>query len=351
MSIQTAAMRSSGDFAPSSSRGTGWPARRTTVVITRPAPTEAIATADTWHYRWWMRPVSIAAAIAFTLSSVAHGQTVTRTAGRITITADLADAFPGGMVTVTARSRRPIRGIAYAILDGRRCPAFSAPDGLRALVPIPVTHWPGPATLGVEIRTVRGRQRIPLPIAIEERVYSAGSRVLPEVKRAMLTLPGSVRDGRALLLHLRTLTPILHGRGPFLPPVDAPAAPSFGGRQTYAGGADVEARTDAIHGEYHRGLDYAVAVGTPVHAPAAAVVQFAGPLTLSGETVILDHGQGLLSAFFHLSRADVRAGELVLAREVVGLSGESGIAPEPHLHWAVYLHGVAVDPRVTERLH
>lgn len=292
----------------------------------------------------------LAAAVALVLPALTRGETVTRTAGGVTVGADLADAFPGGMIPVHVRSRRPIRGVVYGILDGRRCPAFRAPDGLRALVPIPVTHWPGPTTLGVEIRTARGRQRIPLPITIEERVYPAGSRVLPEVKRAMLTSPRGVRDGRALLQHLRTVTPLLMGRGPFRPPVDAPASATFGGLSTYVGGSDVEARTDAIHGEYHRGLDYAVPAGTPVRAPGAGAVSFAGLLTLSGETVVLDHGQGMVSAFFHLGRAGLRAGDRVSAGEIIGVSGESGIAAEPHLHWAVYLHGVAVDPRVTERL-
>ena len=107
---------------------------------------------------------------------------------------------------------------------------------------------------------------------------------------------------------------------------------------------------DAIFGEYHRGLDYDVAPGTPVKAPAAGTVLFAGPLGLSGRTVVVDHGQGLVSVFSHLTDAGVRQGERVDAGGTVGTSGESGIAAAPHLHWAVYLLGVAIDPRVTERL-
>ena len=73
---------------------------------------------------------------------------------------------------------------------------------------------------------------------------------------------------------------------------------------------------------------------------------FAGPLALSGETVVIDHGQGVVSVLQHLSRVDTRAGDVVPAATVVGLSGMTGLAPEPMLQWRVYLHAVPVDPTV-----
>jgi len=89
-----------------------------------------------------------------------------------------------------------------------------------------------------------------------------------------------------------------------------------------------------------------VPVGTPVRAPGAGTVLFAGPLALSGETVVIDHGQGVLSVLQHLSRVDGRPGDPVAAAAVVGLSGDTGLAPQPILQWRVYLHAVAVDPTV-----
>jgi murein DD-endopeptidase MepM/ murein hydrolase activator NlpD len=120
----------------------------------------------------------------------------------------------------------------------------------------------------------------------------------------------------------------------------------FGEPRTYTGAADVESRIDALQGERHRGLDYAVPVDTPVRAPAAGTVLFAGPLALSGETVVIDHGQGVLSVLQHLSRVDARTGDVVPSASIVGLSGDTGLASEPMLQWRVYLHGVAVDPGV-----
>jgi len=75
-------------------------------------------------------------------------------------------------------------------------------------------------------------------------------------------------------------------------------------------------------------------------------VLHAGPLVLAGETVAIDHGQGVLSVLLHLSRVHVKADETVAAATSVGLSGDTGFAPEPMLQWRVYLHAVAVDPLV-----
>jgi murein DD-endopeptidase MepM/ murein hydrolase activator NlpD len=79
-------------------------------------------------------------------------------------------------------------------------------------------------------------------------------------------------------------------------------------------------------------------------------VLLSGHLTLTGDTVVLDHGHGVLSVFYHLDRAEARPGEPVYAGQRVGYSGDSGLADTPHLHWGVYVHGVAVDPKVMEDL-
>jgi len=134
-----------------------------------------------------------------------------------------------------------------------------------------------------------------------------------------------------------------------LPPVGTTGA-GFGEPRVHAGAMAVESRTDGLQGEHHRGLDYAVPVGTALRAPAAGTVLYAGALTLSGETLVIDHGQGVVSVLLHLSRVDVRVGDSVTAGAFVGLSGDSGLAPEPLLQWRVYLHGVPVDPNALAAL-
>lgn len=94
----------------------------------------------------------------------------------------------------------------------------------------------------------------------------------------------------------------------------------------------------------HRGLDLAVPAGTVVSAPAAGEVTLVGDYFFNGKTVFIDHGQGLISMLCHLSQIDVKVGDQVAAGRRVALSGATGRATGPHLHWSVFLNETAVDP-------
>lgn len=267
---------------------------------------------------------------------------VVKRVGHVTFVADPSQAFPGGLIVVRLNSRRPL-GAAYAILDGLRVPFYLA-GGPRALVPIPLTAVAGPTTLGVEIIGRRGRQRVPLSVTIEPRIYAPRTVVIPDGKRALLKLPTVVRDGRQLLSLVRTESP--EPPGALRPPITVAPGVGFGSSQTWLGGSPVESMLDSTYGEGHRGRDFEVPTGTVVMAPAAGTVLFAASLTLSGNTLVIDHGQGVVSALFHLQQIKVRVGDRVEARDTVGLSGDTGIAPTPQVHWRTYLHGVGVDPEV-----
>jgi murein DD-endopeptidase MepM/ murein hydrolase activator NlpD len=283
-------------------------------------------------------------ALLLLLPSLASAQDVYRQVGSLTIAVDRSHAYPGGLLVVRLHSRRP-PGTTFAILDGRRTPFFPSSRGPRALVPIPATAIPGEATLGIEI-IAHGRQRIPVQVAIGAREFPSRAVVIDEDKRSLLAQPAAVRDSRRLLAALRTVTLARQWNGPLRPPVDLSPEASFGSPTTYVGGSPVEAMMDGIYGEYHRGLDYNVPAGTLVQAPGAGTVVLAGALTLTGQTLVIDHGQGILSAIFHLGRIEVREGDRVESRAPVGLSGQSGLALAPHVHWGTYVSGVAVDPRV-----
>ena len=191
-------------------------------------------------------------------------------------------------------------GTAWAILDGRRSPFTSGPRGPRAFVPVPVGTAPGKNVIGVEIAARRGRQRVPVNVTVDERTYSPRLVRVPEPRRALLQGPGVGHGGRVLLGFLRTQTPKMRPAWPLRPPVGATGA-GFGSAQTYEGATGLESLVDSVWGEVHRGLDYEVPPGTEVLSPAAGTVLFAGPLLLTGQTVVIDHGQGIVSALFHLS--------------------------------------------------
>ena len=108
-------------------------------------------------------------------------------------------------------------------------------------------------------------------------------------------------------------------------------------------------RTYLYNGEpidtaYHLGYDLSVTKHYPVEAANSGAVAFTGDLGIYGNAVILDHGLGLFTLYGHLSSIDVKAGDSVGARQVIGKTGETGLAAGDHLHFGVYLHGVAVLP-------
>ncbi len=297
-----------------------------------------------------MRSKTLTIALLLTLPAAGSPETVSRTVGQVTMVADLSQATPGGVVVVHLRSRHGL-GAVDAIFDGRRAPVYDSPQGPRALVPVPVGTPAGPGTLGFEIMARTGRQRVPIDISIAPRDYASRTVTLPETRRYLASQPSATRNSRQLLTMLRTESPLALRRGPFSSPVTAqPVADSFGAAQTYVGASTVEYLTDGTFGEYHRGLDYEVPIGTVVQAPAAGTVLFAGYMSIPGAVVVLDHGQGIVSVLAHLSLVDVHEGDVVEGRGPVGASGESGLVASPRLQWRLYVHGVAVDPRVMSGL-
>jgi hypothetical protein len=277
------------------------------------------------------------------LAAPARGDEVVRRVGAVTFRADTTRAFPGGVLVARLSSRWRI-GAAWALLDGRRAPFYGNAGVPRALVPLPPDAEAGPATLGVGLAARKGEQRIVIPVEIGVRTYEPRHVYVGEEKRALLRRPEASRDARRLLASIRTSSGS-PAPGPLAPPVGGTGR-GFGEPRVYTGSADAESRVDGLSGERHRGLDYALPIGTAVRAPGAGRVLFAGPLVLSGETVAIDHGQGVVSVMQHLSRVFVKAEDTLDAGHAIGVSGDTGFAPEPMLQWRVYLHAVAVDPLV-----
>ncbi len=94
----------------------------------------------------------------------------------------------------------------------------------------------------------------------------------------------------------------------------------------------------------HMGTDFAGAIGAPVHATAGGIVALVDTFYLGGGVVYLDHGAGLVSAYLHLSGAEVEMGDIVAAGQRIGRVGATGRVTGPHLHWIVRYGGITVDP-------
>jgi murein DD-endopeptidase MepM/ murein hydrolase activator NlpD len=91
-------------------------------------------------------------------------------------------------------------------------------------------------------------------------------------------------------------------------------------------------------------LDFCGGVGDNIFAPARGEVVFSGPLTVRGNTTVIDHGWGVYSVYMHQSEILVETGDLVEAGQLIGLVGATGRVTGPHLHWEIWAGGVQVDP-------
>jgi murein DD-endopeptidase MepM/ murein hydrolase activator NlpD len=123
-------------------------------------------------------------------------------------------------------------------------------------------------------------------------------------------------------------------RGPFRLPRPSRITSRFGTARVYNG--EVQSR--------HLGTDFAGAIGAPVRTAGRGVVALVADFYLAGRAVYIDHGAGLVTAYFHLSRADVREGDTVVAGQRIGAVGRSGRVTGPHLHWVARYGAISVDP-------
>ena len=122
--------------------------------------------------------------------------------------------------------------------------------------------------------------------------------------------------------------------GPWLVPVQGPISNAFGVQRSVNGGPF------GTHG----GTDVVADGGTPVVATASGRIVLAQPLYLLGNSVIIDHGAGLLTGYHHMSSLAVEAGQEIAKGDLVGYVGATGFVSGDHLHWEARIHGVKVDP-------
>jgi len=129
-------------------------------------------------------------------------------------------------------------------------------------------------------------------------------------------------------------------RGKFRAPSPAQVTGVFGSARVFNG----------TKRSQHEGIDFRVHTGTPIHASNAGTVVLARNLYFEGNCVVLDHGQGLMTVYLHLSKFKVKEGDKVRAGQVLGLSGGTGRATAPHLHFAVRWQGEYVNPAILLKL-
>ena len=224
-------------------------------------------------------------------------------------------------------------------------PPFVEADGHRALVVQDGTAWiavvgiPLAAPLGtrqVIVHGAAGPQAIDFTVG-EKRYASQSLKVAPRqvnLSPADLARVGRERERLERALGHWSEPPPDTLRWP--PPVPGVRSSSFGMRRIFNG----ESRNP------HSGMDIAAAAGTPVLLPVGGTVLDTGEFFFTGNTVLIDHGRGLISMYCHLSAVDVQPGQRISAGTRIGAVGMTGRATGPHLHWALSLNRAWVDPEL-----
>jgi murein DD-endopeptidase MepM/ murein hydrolase activator NlpD len=203
--------------------------------------------------------------------------------------------------------------------------------GIHALQPVGVYPLTFQAVLddGREVSATQNVVVVAGPYATEDIQLIPG--------RESLLDPQVVQAEAAKLNALWSqVTPYPRWAGAFRFPIDNVRLTSgFGTRRSYDGGP--------VNG-FHGGTDFGVGTGVPIYAPAAGVVVMAENLAVRGGAVLIDHGLGLFSGYWHQSQIVVEVGQEVAPGDLIGYVGDTGLVTGAHLHWEMRLGGIAVEP-------
>lgn len=203
----------------------------------------------------------------------------------------------------------------------------------RALVPTTPLDRPGRRV----IRVTGTNEERNIGIWVSDRSFPTQSIWLPPDKEDLV---GTDYEFDLVDAFKALVTPEKFWNGPFIRPNSGFVSSIYGVRRYYNG--------VFADDYYHRGVDYAGPHGSPVLAPAAGRIALVGResegFEIHGNTVGIDHGQGVVSIMIHLSQIYVQEGDMVEAGQAIGAVGTTGASTGPHLHWGLYVNGQSVDP-------
>lgn len=247
---------------------------------------------------------------------------------------------------VAIRIKVPLKYAHQAIIgkfDEITLPFYPDSEGenktqeFEALLGVPYIREPGPGKIFVYWNGDDHSPGFEIPLNIMPGNYRSetlrvdGRRVNPTSKKDLNRI---IHEQKEVGEIYRQVTPQKYWSGPFLLPIDSRITSPFGSKRVYNGKLK----------NFHPGLDLRAAIGTPIYSAAPGKVVLAKELFYTGNTVMLDHGYGVITLYAHMNKIKVKKGDQVEARQLLGLSGKTGRVSGPHLHWQAVVHQVKVNP-------
>ncbi len=243
-----------------------------------------------------------------------------------------ASSVPGGVAVIELPATGKQRPEAW--YRDRKVMVVNNADHWYAVIGIPLSAKPGKHAV-----TVKGATKKKIAFPVSEKKYREQHLT---IKNKRMVNPNADdlkrirREKKEIVDAFNHWRDIQQIDARFILPVDGPMSSPFGLRRFF----NQQPRRP------HSGLDIAAPKGSPVHAPAIGIVIATGNYFFNGNTVFIDHGQGLITMYCHMDHIDVNKGDVLAEGQMIGTVGMTGRVTGAHLHWSVSLNNTRVDPEL-----
>lgn len=245
-----------------------------------------------------------------------------------------SEVDPGGFLVLTVYDEQDPQAVTVDHPFGVTVRFYPVGDHLAALLPVKYTYEPGQYLI-----TASGENFLEsFTVTVKDRDFPTQELVVEQS-----TVDSTINSSSANEEYYARVQPTKFQsgdqalwEGAFLLPVEGRVTTEFG----------MQRITNGVPGERHGGIDLAAPLGTPVFAANTGRVVFADLIALTGNTVCIDHGLGLKSWYYHMDTLSVEEGQMVQRGEPIGTVGSTGFSTGPHLHFAVSVWNIYVDPQL-----